>query len=229
MTAKLLVCFVVVVGLFILLWSRGSDARQETIKNEVMKEPPSDASTLVLAAGCFWCVEAQLESLIGVHEVEAGYAGGDKPNPSYAEVCTGTTGHAEVVKVFFDSKAISAADLLRIFFVAHDPTTLNRQGPDVGTQYRSAIFYANDEERALAEKIRNEIENEKIWRDPIVTSIEPLRNYSKAEEYHQDYMQKFVNATPEQRARMNAGYCTAVVQPKVAKFREKFKDRLKKK
>lgn len=198
-------------------------------KPKTMTQIPDSASTLVLAAGCFWCIEAQLEDLIGVYEVEAGYAGGRKPNPTYAEVCSGLTGHAEVVKVYFDAKQIAADDILRIFFAAHDPTTLNRQGPDVGTQYRSAVFYSTPEERALAERIKKEIETAKIWKNKIVTTIEPLTNYTKAEDYHQDYFLKYELASDEERSRMNPGYCAAVVEPKVRKFRQQFAAKLKKK
>jgi peptide-methionine (S)-S-oxide reductase len=166
--------------------------------------------------------------LKGVHHVESGYAGGDRPNPTYSEVCSGRTGHAEVVKVVFDPKLVSAEDLLRMFFVVHDPTTLNRQGPDSGTQYRSAIFFSSPAEKALAEKIKAEIEKEKIWPHPIVTTIEPLKNYTRAEEYHQDYFAKFEKASPAERATMNAGYCSAIIEPKVRKFREKYAAKLKK-
>jgi peptide-methionine (S)-S-oxide reductase len=193
------------------------------------KTLPKDAQTLVLGAGCFWCVETIFEDLIGVLDVESGYAGGAKPGVTYAEVCTGTTGHAEVIKIAFDPKEISREDLLRLFFVVHDPTTLNRQGPDTGTQYRSAIFVASDEEKAIAERIRKEIVSEKIWKDPIVTTIEPLKNYTRAEDYHQDYFVRYEKATPLERAGMNAGYCAAIIEPKVKKFREKYAAKLKKK
>jgi len=187
---------------------------------------PKDAQTLVVAGGCFWCVEVLLEELKGVYAVESGYAGGRVPNPTYEEVCSGMTGHAEVVKVFFNPKEISAEDILRVFFTTHDPTTLNRQGNDSGTQYRSAVFYSNPEEKTRAEKIRSEMG--KIWKDAIVTTIEPLINYSRAEEYHQDYYAKYEKATPEQREKMNGGYCAAIIEPKVRKFREKYLKLLKK-
>jgi peptide-methionine (S)-S-oxide reductase len=189
---------------------------------------PEHAKQLVLAGGCFWCIEVIFEELRGVYSVENGYAGGNRPNVTYQQVGTGTTGHAEVIKIFYNAEEVSAEDLLRLFFVVHNPTTLNRQGPDVGTQYRSAIFYATEEEKALAEKILKEIEDEKIWPDKIVTTIEPLRNYTRAEDYHQDYFARFERATPEERSRMNAGYCSAVIEPKVNAFRKKFADRLKK-
>lgn len=189
---------------------------------------PAGSSKLVVAGGCFWCVESQMERLKGVYFVESGYAGGAQPGVSYEEVCTGQTGHAEAVKIVFDPKVITEDDLLRIFFVAHDPTQLNRQGPDSGTQYRSAIFYSNEVEKALAEKIRKEIADRKLYDRPIVTTIEPLKNWTRAEEYHQNYFEKFEKATPAQKMMMNAGYCSAVVAPKVVKFRKEFADRLKK-
>lgn len=187
---------------------------------------PANASSLVVGGGCFWCVEVILEDLKGVYAVESGYAGGKNPNPTYDEVLGGQTGHAEVVKVFFDPKTISAADILHVFMVTHDPTTLNRQGPDSGTQYRSVIFYSSSDERALAEKIK--VEMKSVYKSPIVTTIEPLKNYSRAEEYHQNYFAKYEKATPAERSRMNAGYCAAIIEPKVRKFREKFINKLKK-
>jgi methionine-S-sulfoxide reductase len=182
---------------------------------------PKGAAELVVGGGCFWCVEAVLEDLKGVYAVESGYAGGPA-NASYSNMGRG----AEVVKVFYDSKKVSAEDLLRAFFVSHDPTTLNRQGPDIGTQYRSVVFYASEAEKARARKIIGEVA--KVYSSPIVTTLEPLKNYVRAEEYHQNYYQKFEKATPEQRASMNAGYCTAIIEPKVRKFREKYFEKLKK-
>lgn len=182
---------------------------------------PKGAAELVVGGGCFWCVEAVLEDLKGVYAVEAGYAGGPA-NASYQNIGKG----AEVVKVFFDPKKVSAEDLLRAFFVSHDPTTLNRQGPDTGPQYRSVVFYTGEAEKARARKVIAEVA--KVYKDPIVTTLEPLKNYVRAEEYHQNYFQKFEKATPAQRASMNAGYCTAIIEPKVRKFREKYFDKLKK-
>ena len=185
---------------------------------------PKDASSLVVAGGCFWCLESQFELLKGVYAVESGYAGGTNPKPSYHAM----GGSAEAVKVFFDAKQITRDDLLHIFFTIHDPTTLNRQGPDIGTQYRSAVFYANDSEKALAMKIKAEIEAERIWPNPIVTTLEPLKNYARAEEDHQDYYAKFEKGTAVQKMGMNAGYCTAIIEPKVSKFRQKYAHLLKK-
>ena len=183
--------------------------------------------SLVLGAGCFWCVEAQFRDIRGVTAVESGYAGGTTPNPTYNEVCSGDTGHAEVVRVTFDPEVISADDLLRLFFVAHDPTQKDRQGSDFGTQYRSVIFYNTEEERASAQRIIDEVNAEKIYSSPIVTTLEPLNAYTRAEEYHQDYYQKFEDANLLGKMGMNMGYCQAVVAPKVAQFRKKFRDKLK--
>lgn len=178
----------------------------------------SETQTATLAGGCFWCLEAVFDDLKGVLSVESGYSGGTVVNPSYRAVCTGTTGHAEVVRVEFDPQVISFADLLRVFFSIHDPTTLNRQGADVGTQYRSAIFYHNDNQKQTAEEIIRELGAADLWPDPIVTEVSALVNYYPAEDYHQEY---FAN-NPAQP------YCAAVVAPKVAKFRKQFMERLKK-
>ncbi|HLO97202.1 MAG TPA: peptide-methionine (S)-S-oxide reductase MsrA [Fimbriimonas sp.] len=187
-----------------------------------------EGSSLVVAGGCFWCVEAQFESLKGVYQVESAYVGGNLPNATYEKVLTGTTGHAEAIKIFYDPKVVSEEDLLNMFFVAHDPTTLNRQGPDVGTQYRSALFYEDAEQQARFMKAIKSITAEKIYNKPIVTTIEPMRNYTRAEEYHQNYFEKYEKASDAERAKMNSGYCSFVVSPKVAKFREKYRDKLKK-
>ena len=171
-----------------------------------------------LAGGCFWCLEAVFDELKGVTSVESGYAGGHVPNPSYQAVCTGMTGHAEVVQVTFDPSVISYEDLLRVFFTIHDPTTLNRQGADVGTQYRSAIFTHDDAQRAAAEAVIREIGDSRLWANPIVTEVKPLDKFYVAENYHQEY---FVNNP-------NQPYCRVVIEPKVTKFRKHFVDRLKK-
>lgn len=173
--------------------------------------------TVTLGAGCFWCVEAIFERLKGVYDVESGYSGGHVANPSYKAVTTGTTGHAEVIRFSFDPAVISYDDILRVFFHTHDPTTLNRQGADVGPQYRSAIFYHNAAQKAAAERVRMEITGQKLWKDPIVTEISPLLNYYVAENYHQDY---FANNP-------NAGYCQVVIAPKVRKFMRDFAHLLK--
>ncbi len=171
-----------------------------------------------LAGGCFWCLEAVFDELKGVKSVESGYMGGKTPNPTYAQVCSGASGHAEVVQVTFDPAVVSYADLLNVFFTIHDPTTLNRQGNDVGTQYRSAIFYHSDEQKREAEEGVRRITGEKMFRAPIVTEIAPASQFHVAEEDHQEYYQRVGNANP---------YCSYVIEPKVAKFRKHFVERLK--
>ena len=174
--------------------------------------------TATFAGGCFWCLEAVYDQVKGVHSVESGYAGGHMDNPTYREVCNGTTGHAEVVQIHYDGNVVSYQDLLTIFFGIHDPTTLNRQGADVGTQYRSAIFYHNEEQKDIAEKFIRDLEMQKVFDNPIVTQVVPLDKFYMAEDYHQEYFAK----NPYQ------GYCMAVVSPKVSKFRKHFQDLLKK-
>lgn len=171
-----------------------------------------------LGGGCFWCLEAVYDQLKGVESVESGYSGGHVENPTYRQVCNKTTGHAEVVRVTFDNEVLSFAELLDVFFTIHDPTTLNRQGNDVGPQYRSAIFYHSDEQKATSEAKIAEFNAADIWDNDIVTEVAPLTNYYEAEDYHQEYFEN----------NPNAGYCRVVVAPKVAKFRKKFTDRLKK-
>lgn len=175
--------------------------------------------TATLGAGCFWCVEAVYDDLEGVADVVSGYSGGHKENPTYQEVCSETTGHAEVVQIKFDPKVLSYADLLRVFFAIHDPTTLNRQGNDIGTSYRSAIFYHSKEQEQTAHEIIDEVTREGIYDDPIVTEVSQFDKFWPAEDYHQEY---FANNP-------NQPYCAAVVAPKVAKFRKKFTSRLKRK
>jgi len=176
-----------------------------------------NAQLATLAGGCFWCLEAVFEQLRGVTKVVSGYSGGHVPNPSYEAVCTGTTGHAEVVQVTFDPDALSYRDLLGVFFTLHDPTTLDRQGGDVGTQYRSAIFYHDDEQRRTAEEVVRELEAEHVFDEPIVTKIESLKAFYPAEEYHREYY----------RRNSNQPYCRAVIAPKVAKLRSKYLEKLK--
>jgi peptide-methionine (S)-S-oxide reductase len=175
------------------------------------------AEIATLGGGCFWCLEPIYEELQGVKDVEVGYAGGHVANPSYEQVCSGRTGHAEVVQIHFDPDVIAFDDILRVFFTMHDPTTMNRQGADVGTQYRSIVLYHDAAQKATAEHVIQEIEAEGIWDNPVVTQIEPLDTFYRAEEYHQEYFRK----------NPNAGYCRAVVAPKVSKFRKKYRDRLK--
>ena len=170
-----------------------------------------------LAGGCFWCVEAVFDELRGVERVESGYAGGAVANPSYEQVCTGATGHAEVVRVTYDPGVVSYRDLLGVFFSTHDPTQLNRQGADVGTQYRSAVFYETPEQRAEAEQVIAELEAQRVWDGKIVTTLEPLTEFYPAEEYHRDYY----------RRNPNQGYCRAIIAPKVAKLRKQHLEKLK--
>ena len=169
----------------------------------------------VLGGGCFWCLEAVYLEVKGVTKVESGYMGGHAPNPSYEDVCAGSTGHAEVVRIEFDPARISYRDILEIFFTIHDPTTLNRQGNDTGTQYRSVIFYGAPEQEATARQVMAEMAA--VWDAPIVTQLQPLQTWYRAEDYHQDYFRQH----PLQ------GYCAFVVAPKVAKFKKTFADRLK--
>ena len=171
-----------------------------------------------LGGGCFWCTEAVFSELKGAEKVEPGYCGGELANPTYEQVSTGTTGHAEVVQITFDSEMIAFEEILEIFFATHNSTTLNRQGPDVGTQYRSVIFYHNNEQKAIAEKLIEELNGAKIWDAPIVTQIEPFKVFYKAEDPHKDYFKHH----PEQP------YCQLIIAPKIAKLRKHFSDKLKK-
>lgn len=173
--------------------------------------------TATFGGGCFWCTEAIFTSLKGVETVESGYSGGKTKNPTYQEVCTGETGHAEVIQITFDPKVISFRELLEVFWETHDPTTLNRQGADRGTQYRSAIFYHSTEQKEIAEKYKAELNKENVFNGPIVTEITPFDKFYKAENYHQDY---FANNKSQ-------GYCQMVIVPKIEKFRNIFKDKLK--
>jgi len=178
---------------------------------------PEGKEVATLAGGCFWCTEALFRELKGVQKVESGYSGGRVERPTYEEVCSGRTGHAEAVQITYDPNVISYRDLLRVFFTTHDPTTLNRQGADVGTQYRSAVFYHDDEQKDAAREVIREIEKAGIWPAPIVTEVTPFANFYKAENYHQDYFRR--NASQP--------YCRVVIAPKVAKFREKYRALLK--
>jgi peptide-methionine (S)-S-oxide reductase len=173
--------------------------------------------TATLGGGCFWCTEAIFSELKGVESVESGYSGGSVSNPSYEDVCTGETGHAEVVQVKFDPNVISYMDILRVFFSAHDPTTLNRQGADIGTQYRSVIFYNGEQQEQIAKRVMKEVNDSKIWGTPAVTEIVPFKAFYPAEQYHKDYFER----NPRQP------YCQVVIAPKVAKFRKHYFDRLK--
>ena len=178
---------------------------------------PENADTAVLAGGCFWCLEAVFEKLDGVYEVTSGYSGGSKETADYKTVCSGKTNHAEAVQIIYDPGQISYEELLEVFWHVHDPTTLNRQGNDIGTQYRSAIFYLNEAQKEAAEKSMREVASE-IWEDPIVTQIVPFEAFYPAEDYHQDYFERVGDGNP---------YCTYVISPKVQKFKKMFKGKLK--
>jgi peptide-methionine (S)-S-oxide reductase len=177
-----------------------------------------EVEVATLGGGCFWCLEAVYDDLAGVEDVVSGYSGGRVPDPSYQLVCSGTTGHAEVIQVRYDPREINFREILEVFFSIHDPTTLNRQGADVGTQYRSAIFYHTPEQKGTAEALIRELEAEKIWSGRIVTEVTPFEDFYPAEDYHQEYFAR----NPGQ------GYCQVVIAPKLAKFRQKYAGRLKK-
>jgi len=183
----------------------------QTVSNSSPKE------VVTVGGGCFWCTEAVFEQLKGVEKVESGYSGGTVPNPSYEQVCSGDTGHAEVSQITFDPKVISLKQVLEVFFTVHDPTTLNRQGNDAGTQYRSVIFYRDPEQKAMAQQVIKEIQDAKIWSGRIVTELTPFKAFYRAEDYHQEYF----------RLHGSQPYCRAVIAPKVVKFREHFRALLK--
>jgi peptide-methionine (S)-S-oxide reductase len=185
--------------------------------NTTKKMTQSNFETITLGGGCYWCVEAVYENLKGVKSVVSGFSGGKIANPSYEEVCSGTTGHAEVVQITFDKNVTNLDEIFKVFFTVHDPTTLNRQGADRGTQYRSVIFYNNEEQKQEAQSIIAELKKAKAYDNPIVTTIEPFTKFYKAEDYHQNY---YAN-------NKNQPYCQMVIQPKLEKFEKVFKDKLK--
>lgn len=192
-----------------------SQPQQSQKSNNAMNS--SNLQEATFGAGCFWCVEAIYEEVKGVESAVAGYAGGQMPNPTYRQVSSGQTGHAEVARITFDPSVISYKELLEVFWHTHNPTTKNRQGADVGPQYRSVIFYHNEEQKEIAEKSLKKTDASDLWEDPIVTEVEPLSNYSIAENYHQNYYEN----------NPNAGYCTTVIAPKLKKFRKDFSHLLK--
>jgi peptide-methionine (S)-S-oxide reductase len=193
--------------------------RMQTEKTEQAGHQDPEQDTATFGAGCFWCVEAVFQRLEGVSSVKSGYSGGFVKNPSYREVCNGTTGHAEVVQIVYDRSKLSFDELLEVFWKTHDPTTLNRQGNDHGTQYRSAIFYHDQLQKETAERYKQELNAAKVYPDPIVTEIVPFENYYPAEDYHQNYYN--LNG--------NESYCRFVIQPKVEKFEKIFREKVKKK
>ncbi|MGB3948331.1 MAG: bifunctional methionine sulfoxide reductase B/A protein [Bacteroidia bacterium] len=184
----------------------------------ISKNKNTKKDTIVLGGGCFWCVEAVYEMLEGVVKVESGYAGGKVVNPTYKEVCSGTTGHAEVVSIVYDNSKIDLTEILKVFFTVHDPTTLNRQGADAGTQYRSVVFYKNEIQKAVINNVIEALQNEKVFESPIVTQVVPFTNFYVAENYHQDYFE----------LNKQEPYCEFVIQPKIDKMEKVFKDKLKK-
>ncbi|OOG71496.1 peptide-methionine (S)-S-oxide reductase [Flavobacterium sp. A45] len=188
---------------------------QNNTKTKKMTQ--SNMETITLGGGCYWCVEAVYENLKGVKSVVSGFSGGKTLNPSYEEVCSGTTGHAEVVQISFDKNVTSLDEIFKVFFTVHDPTTLNRQGADKGTQYRSVIFYNDEEQKKEAQSIIAELKNAKVYENPIVTTLEPFTKFYKAEDYHQNY---YANNKSQP-------YCQMVIQPKLEKFEKVFKDKLK--
>ncbi|MFO7445715.1 MAG: peptide-methionine (S)-S-oxide reductase MsrA [Ignavibacteriaceae bacterium] len=198
----------------------GCNQAKSSVEEKVNMEENMDKNlqTATFGSGCFWCTEAIFEIVDGVHEVISGYAGGQVDNPTYEEVCNGNTGHAEVTQIYYDPAVVTYDELLEIFWRTHDPTTLNRQGNDVGPQYRSVIFYHDDEQKQKAEGYKEELNKSGAWDKPIVTEISPLTKFYKAEAYHQDYYEK----------NPNQGYCSFVIGPKVEKFKKVFKDKLKK-
>lgn len=210
---------IILAGLVLLI--AGSSCGQKnnkTTQNNMAKESTSRSQVATFGSGCFWCTEAIFQNLEGVEKVESGYSGGKVKNPTYKEVCSGLTGHAEVIQLTYDPSKVSFDELLEVFWKTHDPTTLNRQGADEGTQYRSAIFYHSDDQKRLAEMYKKKLNESGAFDSPIVTEITPFTEFYKAEDYHQNYFN--LNG--------NAPYCSHVIQPKVEKFKKVFKDRLKK-
>lgn len=206
--------------LIILAFLFVAGCRSNTTKNDKQMDINSkgiETDTATFAAGCFWCVEAVFQEVKGVLSVTSGYTGGKIKNPSYREVCSGLTGHAEACQIIYDPKVISFDELLEAFWSSHNPTTLNRQGADQGTQYRSAIFYHNENQKQLAEAYKNKLNVENAFDKPVVTEISPIGAFYKAEDYHQNYFNE----------NGNAPYCTFVIVPKLEKFRKVFKDKLK--
>jgi peptide-methionine (S)-S-oxide reductase len=200
------------------LFSCGQTVKKENlISNSQINKNLETMETATFGAGCFWCVEAIFQRLKGVEDVKSGYMGGKIKNPTYREVCSGLTGHAEVVQIKFNPAIISYKDLLEVFFQTHDPTTLNRQGADVGTQYRSVIFYHNQQQKELAEKIKDELNKNKVFDKPVVTEITEASEFYVAEDYHQNYYN--LNSSEP--------YCTYVIKPKLEKFKKVFRDKLK--
>ena len=213
-TGKMRQAYIYLIGLVVLI---PSELKSSTPQNKHMETKETGSKIAVFAGGCFWCTEAMFSQLKGVQKVISGYSGGKVANPTYDQVCTGRTGHAECTQITYDPAQVTYAELLEIFWMTHDPTTLNRQGADSGTQYRSAIFYIDEDQKKEAITIKAKLEKEKIWSDPIVTEITKFEKFYPAEDYHQDYYKN----------NPNQGYCRIVITPKIEKFRKIFADKLK--
>lgn len=205
---------VVLLSLTLACKSQGNDKK---ITTEPTKTISMNSDTITLGGGCFWCVEAIYQQLIGVEKVVSGYAGGTVQNPTYEQVCTGTTGHAEVVQIIFNPDSISLEEILHVFFSVHDPTTLNQQGADIGTQYRSVIFTRNEQQVEVANQVINELKSSYAFPRPIVTVVEPFTSFYSAEDYHQNYYNQ----------NKNQGYCRAVIAPKLEKFQKTWKEKIR--
>jgi peptide-methionine (S)-S-oxide reductase len=197
--------------------SSSTSTETNTMESSMEKNTNSALDTAVFGAGCFWCVEAIFQQLDGVENVASGYSGGARPNPTYEQVCSGATGHAEVIRIIYDPAKVSFVDLLEVFWGVHDPTTLNRQGGDVGTQYRSVIFYTSDEQKKLAEEYKSKLNASGAFPQPVVTEISPTKEFFVAEKYHQNYF----NENGDQP------YCSLVIRPKLEKFKKVFGDKMK--
>ncbi len=201
-----------------VIFFNSCSGKADELKKERASMDESNAEFIVLGAGCFWCVEAVFQDLSGVLAVNSGYTGGKTKNPTYKEICSGSTGHAEVVKITFDPKIITLSDILEVFFATHDPTTLNRQGADAGTQYRSAIFYTDENQKITAQKMIDALTKSNEFDNPIVTEVTKLGEFYEAEDYHQNYYND----------NSNQPYCVFVINPKLEKLKKRFKDKLKK-
>jgi peptide-methionine (S)-S-oxide reductase len=206
-----------ITALISLTWLSCKPQTSNTQKVHTDMQKNDSSAVAIFGGGCFWCTEAVFQQINGVIKVESGYAGGQVKNPSYREICTGTTGHAEVIKIFYDPKQITFAELVYVHFRTHDPTTLNRQGADQGTQYRSVVFYQNEAEKDAAFQVKRETEDARVWQNPIVTEITAFTNYYPAETYHQNYYNQ----------NRSQGYCVYVIDPKMEKLRKDLKDKLK--
>ncbi|MBZ0201368.1 MAG: peptide-methionine (S)-S-oxide reductase MsrA [Ignavibacteriaceae bacterium] len=214
---KLLIFAVLSIGFTAVVFILPGQPDNQKIKKDTKMDGTIKLDTATFGSGCFWCTEAVFERLKGVYEITSGYSGGSVPNPSYESVCTGETGHAEVTQILFDPKEITFVELLEVFWKTHDPTTLNRQGNDVGTQYRSVIFYHSEEQKKLADEYKQKLNEANIYANPVITEISQFKKIYPAEKYHQDYYEN----NPTQ------GYCSFVITPKVEKFEKVFKSKLK--